>query len=110
MNLLSKNDEADRLIKQIDELKQINKNKIDELEIKAKQDIEMQRERTTFQMDKELLKLKEEQQFKIQELQENFNDRINKLLKEKEEATEKFKNMILQMDKNETEHMVIEKK
>ena len=110
--LSNKNDEADRLIKQIDELNQINKNKIDELEIKAKQDIEMQRERTTFQMDKEVLKLKEEQQFKIQELQEDFNDRINKLLKEKEEATEKFKNMIMQMDKkkNETEEIVIEKK
>ena len=62
----------------------------------------MQRERTTFQMDKEVLKLKEEQQIKIQELQEGFNDRINKLLKEKEEATEKFKNMIMQMDKSKT--------
>jgi hypothetical protein len=108
--LLSKNDEAGRLINQIDELNQINKNKVDQLEIKAKQDIEMQKERTSFQMDKELLKLKEEQQFKIQELQENFNDRITKLLKEKEEATEKFKNMILQMDKNEIQHIVVEKK
>jgi hypothetical protein len=108
--LLSKKDEAGRLINQIDELNQINKNKVDQLEIKAKQDIEMQKERTSFQMDKELLKLKEEQQFKIQELQENFNDRITKLLKEKEEATEKFKNMILQMDKNEIQHIVVEKK
>ena len=108
--LLSKKDEAGRLIKQIDELNQINKNKIDELEIKVKQDIEMQRERTSFQMDKELLKLKEEQQLKIQEIQESFNDKINKLLKEKEEVAEKFKNMILQMDKKETQPIDIEKK
>ncbi len=110
--LSNKNDEADRLIKQIDELKQINKNKIDELEIKASQDIEMQRERTSFQMEKEILKLKEGQQLKIQELQESFNDRINKLLIEKEEVAEKFRNMILQMDKNkeETEPIFIEKK
>ncbi|GCD10364.1 hypothetical protein [Clostridium tagluense] len=111
-DLANKNDEEDRLIKQIDELKQINKSKIGELEIKANQDIEMQRERTSFQMDKEILKLKEEQQLKIQELQESFNDRINKLLIEKEEVAEKFKNMIMQMNKNkdETEHIVIEKK
>ncbi|MCB2299353.1 hypothetical protein [Clostridium tagluense] len=108
--LSNKNDEEDRLIKQIDELKQINKSKIGELEIKANQDIEMQRERTSFQMEKEILKLKEEQQLKIQELQESFNDRINKLLIEKEEVAEKFKNMIMQMNKNETEHIVIEKK
>ncbi|MBU3146755.1 hypothetical protein [Clostridium sp. CF012] len=110
--LSNKNDEEDRLIKQIDELKQINKSKIGELEIKANQDIEIQRERTSFQMDKEILKLKEEQQLKIQELQESFNDRVNKLLIEKEEVAENFKNMILQMDKNknETEHIVIEKK
>ncbi|MBW9159033.1 hypothetical protein [Clostridium tagluense] len=110
--LANKNDEEARLIKQIDELKQINKSKIDELEIKANQDIEMQRERTSFQMEKEILKLKEEQQLKIQELQESFNDRINKLLIEKEEVAEKFKNMIMQMNKNkdETEHIVIEKK
>ncbi|MBZ9635103.1 hypothetical protein [Clostridium sp. FP1] len=110
--LANKNDEEARLIKQIDELKQINKSKIDELEIKANQDIEMQRERTSFQMEKEILKLKEEQQLKIQKLQESFNDRINKLLIEKEEVAEKFKNMIMQMNKNkdETEHIVIEKK
>lgn len=110
--LLNKNDAANRLKKQIDELDQINKDRIYELEIKAKQDIEIQRERTTFQMDKEALKLKEEHQLKIQELQEGFNERINKLLKEKEEAAEKFKNMILQMDKikNETENVVNEKK
>ncbi|MCB2312968.1 hypothetical protein LGL55_17315 [Clostridium tagluense] len=110
--LSNKNDEEARLIKQIDELKQINKSKINELEIKANQDIEMQRERTSFQMEKEILKLKEEQQLKIQELQESFNDRINKLLIEKEEVAEKFKNMIMQMNKNkdETEHIVIEKK
>ncbi|MBZ9687301.1 hypothetical protein G9F72_013295 [Clostridium estertheticum] len=110
--LANKNDKEDRLIKQIDELKIINKSKIDELEIKANQDIEMQRERTSFKMEKEILKLKEEQQLKIQELQESFNDRINKLLIEKEEVAEQFKNMILQMDKNKnvTEHIVIEKK
>ena len=109
-NVLSnKSNEADRLIKQIDESKQINKSKIEEIQIKAKQDVEMQRERTTFQMGKEVLKLKEEQHLKIQELQESFNGRISKLLNEKEEATEKFKNMILQMNKNETEQVIIEK-
>lgn len=96
--LLSKKTEQGKLIKQIDELNQINKNKIDELQIKAKQDVEMQRERTRFEMDKELLKLKEGNQLKTQELQENFNERITNLLKEKEEAGEKFKNMILEMD------------
>ena len=107
-DLLIKANDGDRLIEQIEELKQINKNKIDELEIKATQDIEMQRERTIFQIEKAVLKSKEEQQSKIQELQESFNDRINKLLKEKEEAAEKFKNMIMQMDKrkNETEEII----
>lgn len=103
---LSKKADEDRLIKQIAELDQINKNKIEELEIKAKRDISMQGERGIFQMDKELFKLKETQQLKIQELQESFNARINKLLREKEEATEKFKNMILQMDKGKTEAVV----
>ena len=93
----------------MDELAQMDENKIRELEIKAKQDVEMQRERTTFQMDKELLKLKEEQQFKVQQLQESFNDRITNLLKEKEVAAEKFKNMVLQMDKIEAEQVIIEK-
>ncbi|MBU3092716.1 hypothetical protein KPL35_11580 [Clostridium sp. CF011] len=105
--LLSKKDEQDKLIKQIDQLNQINKNKIDELQIKAKQDVEMQRERTSFEMDKELLKLKEGQQIKTQELQESFNEKITNLLKEKEEAAEKFKNMILEMDKKENEANVI---
>ncbi|MGV8981138.1 hypothetical protein [Clostridium sp.] len=108
-DLLNKKDEADKLVKQIQESNQINKNKIEELEIKSKQNIEMQRERTTFQMDKEVLKLKEQQQFKLQELQESFNERITNLLKEKEEAAEKFKNMILQMDKIEAEPVIIEK-
>jgi hypothetical protein len=108
-DLLNKNYEADKLITQMDELAQINKIKLEELEIKAKQDVEMQRERTTFQMDKELLKLKEEQQFKMQQLQESFNDRITNLLKEKEVAAEKFKNMVLQMDKLEAETVIIEK-
>ncbi|MGK0469247.1 hypothetical protein [Clostridium sp.] len=108
-DLLNKNYEADKLITQMDELAKINKNKIDELEIKGKLDVEMQRERTTFQMDKELLKLKEDQQFKVQQLQESFNDRITNLLKEKEVAAEKFKNMVLQMDKIEAEQVIIEK-
>jgi hypothetical protein len=107
-DLLNKNYEADKLITQMDELAQINKNKIEELEIKAKQDVEMQRERTTFQMEKELLKLKEDQHFKVQQLQESFNDRISNLLKEKEVAAEKFKNMVLQMDKIEEELVIIE--
>ncbi|MBZ9607957.1 hypothetical protein G9F73_009080 [Clostridium estertheticum] len=105
--LLSKKAEQDKLIKQIDELNQINKNKIDELQIKAKQDVEIQRERTSFEMDKELLKLKEGQQLKTQELQESFNEKITNLLKEKEEVAEKFKNMILEMDKKENEASVI---
>lgn len=106
--LLSKKAEQDKLVKQIDELNQINKNKIDGLQIKAKQDVEIQRERSIFEMDKELLKLKEGQQLKIQELQENFNERITNLLKEKEEAGEKFKNMILELDKRDKEASVIE--
>jgi len=111
-DLLSEKNEVDKLIIQIDELKQINISKIEELQIKANQDIEMQRERTTLQMDKELLRLKQEQQLKLQELQEGFNGRINKLLKEKEEAADTFKNMIMQMDKikNETELTTVEKK
>lgn len=107
--LLSEKDDVGKLIKQIDELNQLNKNKIEELEVKATQNIQMQKERTVFQMDKEVLKLKEQQQLKIQELQETFNDRISKSLKEKEEAAEKYKNMIFKMDKNESEHVVIEK-
>lgn len=107
--LSGKKHEVDHLIKQIEELKQGTKNKLEEIEIKAKQDIEMQRERTNFEVDKELLKLKEQQQLKMQELQENFNDRINKLLKEKEEATEKFKNIIMDIDKKKSESTVIEK-
>jgi len=106
-DLLSKKSESDGLINKIDELKQINKNKIEELQIKAKQDIEMQRERTSFEMDKEVLKLKQEQQFKLQELQEGFNERITNLLKEKEEAADRFNNMIMQIDKNETEDIII---
>ena len=102
-----KKNEVKRLINQIEDLGETNKNKIDELQIKAIQDIEMQKERTSFEMAKEILKLKEEQQLKIQELQENFNDRINKLLKEKEEASERFKNIILEIDKKETEPMIL---
>jgi hypothetical protein len=107
--LMNKKNEEDRLIQQIEELKKSSKTQIEELQIKSKQAIEMQRERTSFEMEKEILKLKEEQQFKMQQLQENFNERINNLLKEKEEAAEKFKNMILQVDKKETEPMIIEK-
>ncbi|MCB2360130.1 hypothetical protein [Clostridium estertheticum] len=106
-DLSNKNEEARRLTNQVDELNKINKNKIDALEIKAKQDIEMQKERAIFQMDKELLKLKEKQQLKIQELQESFNDRINGLLKEKEEAAEKFKNMISEINEARTEQISI---
>lgn len=111
-DLLNQKNKAEKLIAQIDGLKEINTSKIEELQIKAKQDIEMQRERTVFEMDKEILKLKERQQIKLQELQEDFNDRINKLLKEKEEATDTFKYMIMQMDKrkNESEDIVLEKK
>ncbi|HEY8890976.1 MAG TPA: hypothetical protein VIM70_12045 [Clostridium sp.] len=109
-NLLNKSNEVDKLINELDDLKQININKIEELIAKAKEDIEMQRERTIFQMDKEVLKLKEMQQLKIQQLQEDFNIRINGLLIEKEQAAEKFRNMILKMDKNDAEHNIIEKK
>ncbi|MGH4051256.1 MAG: hypothetical protein ACREVX_07865 [Clostridium sp.] len=111
-DLLNIKDKRDKLIKEIDELDQINKNKIDELEIKSKQDIELQKERTGFEVGKEVLRLREQQQISMQELQEGFNDRINKLLREKEEATEKFKNMILEMDRKkiENEDIVIEKK
>ena len=108
--LLSKSNEADNLTKQIEQLKEANKNKLEELKLKTKEDMEIQKERISFQMDRELLKLKEQQQLKIQELQENFNDRINKLLKEKEEATEKFKNMIMDIDKNERDSNTTEKK
>lgn len=107
--LLNINNKVTRLKKQIDELKQTNENKINELEIKAKEDIEVQKERIVFQMDKDLFKLKEEQQLKIQELQETFNEKINKLLKEKEEAAEKFNNIIMQLDKNEAEHITMKK-
>ncbi|MPQ31945.1 hypothetical protein E4V42_10940 [Clostridium estertheticum] len=106
-DLSNKNEEARRLTKQVDESNKINEKKIDELETKAKQDIEVQKERGIFQMDKELLKLKEQQQLKMQELQESFNDRINKLLKEKEEAAEKFKNMVSEINKERTEQISI---
>ena len=109
-NFSNKNNEADRLSTQIDELRVISKNKMEELKVKAKQDIEMQKERTLFEMGKELLKLKEEQQIRIQGLQESFNERITDLLKEKEDSTEKFKNILLEMDKKETEAIVIDNK
>ena len=111
IELLNTNGKKESLIKHIEELDQINKNKLETLEIKSKQDIELQKERTGFEVGTEVLRLREQQQNKIQELQDSFNDRINKLLREKEEATEKFKNMILQMDKMKTqnEHSVIEK-
>jgi len=111
-NLLNKSNEVDNLIKEIADLKQINKSKIEDLEIKAKDDIEMQKERLIFQMDKEVLKLKELQQLKLQEFQESFNSKINGLLKEKEEAADNFRNMILEMDKlrNKTDRIVIENK
>ncbi|MBU3100705.1 MULTISPECIES: GumC domain-containing protein [Clostridium] len=107
LDLSNKNEEARRLVNQVDESKQINKNKIDELERKAKLDIEMQKERAIFQMDKELLKLKEQQQLKMQELQESFNDRINKLLKEKEEAAEKFRNMVSEINEARTDQISV---
>ncbi|MBK5243170.1 hypothetical protein [Clostridium sp.] len=109
-NFSNKNNEADRLATQIDELREISKNKVEELKVKAKQDIEMQKERTHFEMGKELLKLKEEHQLRVQGLQESFNERITDLLKEKEDSTEKFKNMILEMDKKDTEAIVVDKK
>ncbi|MBU3074435.1 hypothetical protein [Clostridium estertheticum] len=106
-DLSNKNEEARRLTKQVDESNKINEKKIDELETKAKQDIEVQKERGIFQMDKELLKLKEEQQLKIQELQESFNERINGLLKEKEEAAEKFNNMVSEINEVRTKQTSI---
>ncbi|MBU3217540.1 hypothetical protein LL033_21895 [Clostridium estertheticum] len=106
-DLSNKNEETSRLVNQVNELKEISKNKIDEIEMKAKQDIDIQKERGIFQMDKELLKLKEQQQLKIQELQETFNDRINKLLKEKEEAAEKFRNMVSEINNARTEQISI---
>ncbi|MGH4117715.1 hypothetical protein [Clostridium sp.] len=109
-DFVSKDNEVDRLATQIDELREIDKNKMEELQIKAKQDIEMQKERMHFEMGKELLKFKEEQQIKIQGLQERFNERITDLLKEKEDSTEKFKNMILEMDKKDTGAIEIDKK
>jgi len=112
IELLNTKDKKESLIKQIRELDQINKDKIETLEIKSKQDIELQKERTGFEVGKEVLRLREQQQIKMQELQERFNDRINKLLREKEEATEKFKNMIFEMDRKkiETKDIVTEKK
>lgn len=107
--LSDKKYEVDNLMKQIEELKQVHKNKVEAIEIKANADIEIQKERTSFEVGKELLKLKEQQQLKIQELQENFNDRINKLLKEKEEATEQFKNLIMNINKKEAASTIIEK-
>ena len=109
-DLLNRNEEARRLITQVNEIKEINKNKIDEIETKTKQDIKIQNERGIFQMDKELLKLKEQQQLKMQELQETFNDRINKLLKEKEEVAEKFRNMVSEINKARTEQISIKEK
>ncbi|MFT5875614.1 MAG: hypothetical protein ACI8WT_004608 [Clostridium sp.] len=109
-DLLNKNNDVDRLQKQFNEFAEINKNKIEELQIKSKQDIGMQRERSMFEMDKELLKLKEEQQRKLQGLQEGFNERITDLLKQKETASEEFKNMILEMDKKETDAIINENK
>ena len=112
IELLNTKDKKESLIKQIRELDQINKDKIETLEIKSKQDIELQKERTGFEVGKEVLRLREQQQIKMQELQERFNDRINKLLREKEESTEKFKNMIFEMDRKkiETKDIVTEKK
>ena len=104
-NLLNKSNEVDNLIKEINDLKQINYNKIKELGVKSKENIEIQKERSIFQMDKEILKLKETQQLKIQQLQESFNDRINGLLKEKEEATVNFRNMIIEINKNGTKNI-----
>jgi len=109
--LLNTKDKKESLIKQIGELVQINKDKIETLEIKSIQDIELQKERTGFEVGKEVLRLREQQQTKIQQLHESFNDRINKLLREKEEAAEKFKNMIFEMDRKniKAEDTVIEK-
>ncbi|MBX4268888.1 hypothetical protein [Clostridium estertheticum] len=109
-DLSNKNEETSRLATQVNELKEISKNKIDEIETKAKQDIEIQKERGIFQMDKEILKLKEHQQLKLQDLQETFNNRINKLLKEKEEVAEKFKNMVSEMNEARTKPISIKEK
>ncbi|MBU3175173.1 hypothetical protein KPL47_02185 [Clostridium estertheticum] len=109
-DLLNENEEASRLVNQVNELKEINKNKIDEIETKSKQDIEIQKERGIFQMDKALLNLREQHQLKMQELQETFNDRINKLLKEKEEATEKFKNMVSEINNARTKQISIKER
>ncbi|WP_291634212.1 hypothetical protein [Clostridium sp.] len=109
-DLLNKNNEVDRLLKQFNEFSEINKTKMEELNVKSKQDIEMQRERSMFEMDKELLKLKEEQQHKLQGLQDGFNERIADLLKQKENVAEEFKNMILEMDKKETDAIISENK
>lgn len=105
-----KRNEEDRLKKLIEGIEESNKNKIDELQIRAIQDIEMQKERTSLQVANEILKLKEEQQLKVQELQENFSNKINSLLKEKEEASERFRNVILDIDKKESEPMVLQNK
>ena len=105
-----KKNEEDRLKKQIGDLEESNKNKINELQIKAIQDIEMQKERTSLQVANEILKLKEEQQLKVQELQENFSNKINNLLKEKEEASERFRNVILEIDRKKSEPLIPENK
>ena len=105
-----KKNEEDRLKKQIGDLEESNKNKINELQIKAIQDIEMQKERTSLQVANEILKLKEEQQLKVQELQENFSNKINSLLKEKEEASERFRNVILEIDRKKSEPLIPENK
>jgi hypothetical protein len=109
-DLLNRKNEYDSLSNQLDDIKKTNKTTIEELKIKATQDVEMQKERAYLQTEKELLKLKQEQQIKLQELQEDFNDKINNLLKQKEEATERFKNIILMMNKNENEAIITEKK
>ena len=108
--LVNQNGKNDKLVKNIDELDKLNKNKINELQIKAKQDIEMQKERSSFESDKVLLILREQQQSKLQEIQETFNDRINKLFKEKENEAEKFRNTLLKIDKLGTKDITIEKK
>jgi hypothetical protein len=47
-------------LRSISSSQEINKSKIEELQVKAKQDIEMQKERSSLEIDKELLKLKEQ--------------------------------------------------
>ena len=108
--LVNQNEKNNKLVKNIDELDKSNKNKINELQMNAKQDIEMQKERSSFEADKVLLNLREQQQSKLQEIQETFNDRINKLFKEKENEAEKFRNTILKIDKLGTKDIAIEKK